>query len=382
MIPFHDLSREHSELCEEIDMAVKYVCRSGWFILGKQLEEFEEKFAEYIGNGVYAIGVGSGTDALHLSLVGAGVEYGDYVITVPNTAVPTISAISLAGATPVFVDIDPRNYGMDPIFLRDTLIKEKKRLGKRLKAIIPVHIYGQSVDMDPILDVAREFGITVIEDACQAHGAEYKGRKVGSIGDYGAFSFYPSKNLGGYGDGGIILTNDTEKAQRLKMLRNYGQEKRYYHKLKGFNSRLDEIQAAILAVKIKYLDKWNNRRREIADFYTKYINNPMVSKPIEMGYARHVFHLYVIRHPDRENFRAYLEQKGIDTLIHYPVPIHLQEAYNEFKGLKGKFPITEKFMSEIISLPIFPQLKNDEVKKIVNMINGYSKGTVSNLGKN
>lgn len=373
MIPFGDLSREYQEISEELDRAIKDVCQNGWFILGKKVEEFEAGFAEYIDNNVHAVGVGSGTEALHLSLVASGVEHGDYVITVPNTAVPTGSAISLAGGKPLFVDVDPISFNLDPVLLRSTIIKEKNRLGKKLKAVIPVHLYGQSADMDPILDIAKEFELKVIEDACQAHGAEYKGRKVGSLGDYAAFSFYPSKNLGAYGDGGIVLTKSDREAQKLKMLRNYGQEKKYYHKIIGFNSRLDEIQAAILIIKMKYLDKWNNRRREIANYYTKYISNQLISKPSEMPYARHVFHLYVIRHSNREAFCAYLKREGVSTIIHYPVPIHLQEAYKDIGYLQGSFPVAEKIAKEIVSLPIFPQLKDEEVKRIVELINSYEE---------
>lgn len=372
MIPFGDLSREYQELSEETNNAIQDVCKKGWFVLGLYGEDFEKAFAEYIGGDVYAVGVGSGTEALHLALVAAGVEYGDYVITVPNTAVPTASAISFAGATPVLVDIDPDSYNMDPVHLRDVVSKEKRRLGRRLKAIIPVHLYGQSADMDPILEVAREFDLKMIEDACQAHGTEYRGRKVGSLGDYAAFSFYPSKNLGAYGDGGIILTRDRAEAQKLKMLRNYGQERRYYYKIKGFNSRLDELQAAILITKLKYLDTWNERRRKIAEFYTKNIKNPHIMKPYEMSYGRHVFHLYVIRYPERDKFLSYLKEKGVNTIIHYPIPIHLQEAYKELKYPGGSFPVAEKYATEIISLPMFPQLKDEELITITELINDYA----------
>lgn len=371
MIPFGDLSREYQELSEELINAIQDVCKKGWFVLGTQGEHFEKAFAEYIGGDVYAVGVGSGTEAIHLALVAAGVEYGDYVITVPNTAVPTVSAISFAGATPVLVDVDPGSYNMDTAQLRDVVRFEKSRLGRRLKAVIPVHLYGQSADMDTILEVAAEFDLKVIEDACQAHGAEYKGHKVGSLGDYAAFSFYPSKNLGAYGDGGIVLTKDSAEAQKLKMLRNYGQERRYYHTIKGFNSRLDEMQAAILLAKLKYLDTWNRRRMEMADFYTENIKNPSVTKPAEMAYGRHVFHLYVIRHPHRDALRSCLEEKGISTVIHYPVPIHLQEAYKDLGYKAGSFPVAEKCASEVVSIPMFPQLKDEELEAIVEAINNF-----------
>jgi len=371
MIPFGDLRREYQDLSGELTQAIQGVCKKGWFVLGEQCKRFEKAFAEYIGGGVHGIGVGSGTEALHLALVASGIGHGDYVITVPNTAVPTASAISFAGAIPVFVDIEPDSYTMDPVQLRDTLVREKKRLGKKLKAVIPVHLYGQSAYIDDILDVANEFALQVIEDACQAHGAEYKGRKVGSFGDYAAFSFYPSKNLGAYGDGGIIVTRDSAEAKKLKMLRNYGQETRYHHKIKGFNSRLDELQAKILMVKLQYLDEWNARRREIADFYSNNIENPLVSKPHEMAYGKHVFHLYPIRHPERDALRRYLKRNGVNTMIHYPVPIHLQKAYSYLGYSKGSFPIAETFAKETLSLPIFPQLRHDEINTVVNLINEY-----------
>jgi len=371
MIAFGDLRREYTDLSGEIDEAIRSVCRNGWFVLGKKVEEFEAAFAGYIGGGVHAVGVGSGTEAIHLGLVAAGVGNGDYVITVPNTAVPTVSAINLAGAIPLLVDIDPLSYTMDPSLLRDLVKKEKKQLGSRLKAIVPVHLYGQSAHMEPILDVAKEFDLKLVEDACQAHGALYQGGKAGSIGDYAAFSFYPSKNLGAYGDGGMVLTRDADEAKKLKMLRNYGQEKRYFHRIKGFNSRLDELQAAILLVKLKYLDRWNARRREIARIYSDNIRNLQIAKPQEMPYGRHVFHLYVIRHPRRTDLQAYLEHEGVQTVIHYPVPIHLQEAYHDLGYGKRSFPVAEQCAEEILSLPIFPQLRDEEIQRVAELINHF-----------
>lgn len=371
MIAFGDLRREYMELSVEIDEAVRSVCRDGWFVLGRKVEEFEAAFAGYIGDGVHAVGVGSGTEAIHLALVASGVGIGDYVITVPNTAVPTVSAISLAGAIPLLVDIDPDSYTMDPSLLRDLAQKEKKRLGNRLKAIVPVHLYGQSAPMEPIAEIAKEFDLNVIEDACQATGALYHGRKVGSLGDYAAFSFYPSKNLGAYGDGGMVLTKDPDDARKLKMLRNYGQEKRYYHPIKGINSRLDELQAAILLVKLKYLDRWNSRRREIARIYSEKISTEQARKPKEMSYGRHIFHLYVIRHARRADLQTYLEQEGVQTMIHYPVPIHMQEAYRDLGYGHGSFPIAEKCADEVLSLPIFPQLRDEEVMRVAKLIDHF-----------
>ena len=371
MIAFGDLRREYNELSGEIDEAIRGVCRNGRFVLGKKVEEFEAAFAGYIGDAVHAVGVGSGTEAIHLCLVASGVGNGDYVITVPNTAVPTVSAISLSGAIPLMVDIDPESYTMDPSLLMDMVKKEKKRLGSRLKAIVPVHLYGQSAPMEPIVEIAKEFDIRVIEDACQAHGALYHERKVGSLGDYAAFSFYPSKNLGAYGDGGMVLTKDPDEARKIKRLRNYGQEKRYYHRIKGFNSRLDELQAAILLVKLKYLDQWNSRRRGIAHIYSEQITAVHAGKPKEMSYGKHAFHLYVIRHPRREDLRAYLEQGGVQTLIHYPVPIHLQEAYRDLGYGKHSFPVAENCAEEILSLPIFPQLRDEEVLRVAKLIDHF-----------
>ena len=372
MIPFGDLRREYSVLSRELNKVIPNVLKSGWFILGKYVEEFEKAFADYIHKEVYAVGVGSGTEALHLALVASGVQPGDFVITVPNTAVPTVSAISFSGAKPLLVDIHPDTYNMDPIKLRKRVVKEKRRLGGKLKAIIPVHLYGQSADMEPIIEIAKEFELKVIEDACQAHGAEYKGKKVGWFGDYACFSFYPSKNLGAYGDGGMILTKNPEDAQKLKMLRNYGQEKRYVHKIKGFNSRLDEIHAAILLFKLKYLERWNKRRREIASLYNQYIKNPRVIKPIEVPYGKHVFHLYIIRHPQRDRLQSYLKQNSVETAIHYPVPIHLQEAYKDLPYSPGDFPTTEKVSKGILSLPIFPYLRDQEVETVSNLINRFN----------
>ena len=372
MIPFGDIKRDYEELSAEINAAVADVLRSGWFVLGRSGEQFEQVFADYIGGNVYAAGVGSGTEALHLAMVATGVEHGDYVITVPNTAVPTVSAISFAGATPLLTDIDPVTYTIDTAKLKELVVREKKRLGHRLKAIMPVHLYGQSADMSPVLDMAREFELTVIEDACQAHGAEYKGNRVGSIGDYGCFSFYPSKNLGAYGDGGIITTTNPDEAEKLKMLRNYGQEKRYYHTIKGFNSRLDEIQAAILLKKIQHLDTWTERRRDIAALYTSKIINDAIVKPVEAADRKHVYHLYVIRHPERDRLQTYLQDNGVQTVIHYPVPIHLQKAYKDLGYSEGDFPAAEKAAKEIISLPCFPQLSDEEINKVADLINNFN----------
>ena len=318
MIPSVDLKRQYESIKPEIDGAIAQVFSDSWFILGKQGESFETEFSGYLG-ARYAIGVGSGTEALHLALVAAGVDRGDEVITVPNSAAFTASAISFANATPVFVDIDKDHYTMDPSLI-------EKAITPRTKAIIPVHLFGQSADMDPILAIAKKHRLKVIEDACQAHGAEYKGKKVGTIGDAGCFSFYPSKNLGCYGDGGMIVTDNAEMANRLKLLRNGGQEKRYYHLIKGFNSRLDEIHAAVLRVKLKHLNRWNAQRAALARIYDEKITNPLIIKPITAGYGKPVHHLYIIRTRSRNALQEHLTARGVQTLIHYPIPIHRQDA--------------------------------------------------------
>ncbi|MCL4460021.1 MAG: DegT/DnrJ/EryC1/StrS family aminotransferase [Chloroflexi bacterium] len=364
MIPFGDLRRQYAAIHSEIQGALEGVLERGWFILGEQVTAFEEEWAAYCGT-KYAIGVGSGTEALHLALLACRVGPGDEVITVPNTAVPTVSAISFAGARPVFVDIDPRSYTMDLSLLPACI-------GPRTKAIIPVHLFGQAADMDPIMAVAREYNLKVIEDACQAHGAEYKGKRVGSIGDVNCFSFYPSKNLGAYGDGGAVVTNDAELAEKLRLLRNYGQEKRYYHAIKGFNSRLDEMQAAILRVKLAKLDKWNERRRELANLYEDMLTDTDIICPSEMPYTRHVYHLYVIRSPARDYLQKHLLQCGIGTAIHYPLPVHLQPAYADLGlGLKS-FPIAEQYATQILSLPMYPELKEEEVAQVAQAIGSFS----------
>lgn len=360
MIPISDLSKQYTDIKNEIDAAILGTLKSGWFILGPRVAAFEKEFAAYCG-AKFAVGVGSGTEALHLSLVAAGVKEGDEVITVANTAVPTVCAITFANAKPVFVDIDPVSFNMDPSLL-------KKKISKKTKAIIPVHLFGQPAHMDPILKIAKEHGLCVIEDACQAHGTEYKGKKAGTLGDMGCFSFYPSKNLGCYGDGGMVITDNAKLAEKVWLLRNYGQKQRYHHVTKGFNSRLDEMQAAVLSVKLKHLDKWNRRRRKIASLYNSLLEGSKVSIPVEMEYSKHNYHLYVIRCEKRDGLQAHLKKKGIQANIHYPIPIHLQKAYKELKIRKGSLPITEKYALQILSLPLFPELKDEEIKYVADTV--------------
>lgn len=360
-VPFGALSRQYLSIKPEIDQAIHSVLDSGWFILGEHVQNFESKFANYCGC-PYGVSVGSGTEALHLGLVACGVRTGDEVITVANTCVPTISAISFSGANPVFVDVIPDSYTMDPDQI-EAKITDKTRV------ILPVHLYGQSADMDPILLIAQKYNLKVVEDCAQAHGTTYKTKKTGSMGDVGCFSFYPSKNLGAFGDGGMVVTHNKEISQKLIMLRNYGQNRRYYHKIKGYNSRLDEIQAAILHTKLSYLDSWNTRRRDIARYFKENITNRHINHPKEMGYGSHIFHLFIIRVANRDKLEKHLRERGIGTAIHYPIPVHLQKAYSDLCLPKGTLPQTEKISNQILSLPIYPELTEDEVEYIVQVVN-------------
>jgi dTDP-4-amino-4,6-dideoxygalactose transaminase len=368
MIPFFDLKSQYRSIAGELKEAIEDTLESGWFVLGAKLKAFEEEFASFTSVR-YAVGVGSGTDALTLALRAVGVKENDEVVTVPNTAIPTVSAIRDAGASPLFVDIDPDTFTMDPALLEELLIKKAKE-GTGVKAIIPVHLYGQPADMDEILGLAEKFGALVIEDACQAVSAEYKGRKVGSMGAAGAFSFYPSKNLGAYGDGGIVVTDDQEVFRKLKLLRNYGQSDRYHSVIEGTNSRLDDLQAAVLSVKLRHLGGWTERRRSLAALYDKLLDPQVVRIPKEADYSRSVYHLYVVRHPERDRLQSFLQEKGVSTLIHYPIPIHLQEAYLRLNLAPGTYPVAEKSAEEVLSLPIYPELKEADVELVAALING------------
>lgn len=360
MIPPIDLKAEYRTLKRQIDEAVQEVLASGWFILGSQVQAFEEEFAAYC-EVQYGIGVGNGTDAIELALRAGGVGPEHEVITVPNTAVFTTLAITATGATPVLVDIDPVTYTMDPS-------KLEAAIASRTKAIVPVHLYGQPADMDPILEIARRYNLLVIEDACQAHGARYKGRRVGSLGDAGCFSFYPTKNLGGYGDGGAVVTNNPEIAEQVRLLRNGGQKDRYHHVLVGRNSRLDELQAAILRVKLPYLDSWNEARRKHAHLYTDLLQSSAVTTPAEATYASHVYHLYVVRSQRRDELMARLREHEVGVQIHYPIPVHLQQAYRSLEMQEGDFPVAEKSAREIMSLPIYFGLQPSAVHVVVNTL--------------
>ena len=365
---FSGVLEQYSTIKEEVNAAIQKVLTSGWYILGREVEAFEREFAAYCGV-KYVVGCASGTEAICLALMALGIKCGDEVITVANTAVPTISAISMVGATPVFVDVDDD-------FLMD-VTQVERRITEHTKVIMPVHLYGQMADMDNLLAIARQHHLKIIEDACQAHGAEYKGRKAGAWGEMGCFSFYPTKNLGCYGDGGAVTTNSRELYELLVMLRNYGQKQRYYHAIKGINSRLDEIQAAILRVKLKHLEKWNAKRSQLAEQYTRALQDRLRC-PIQKPHRRHVYHLYVIRTKERERLITFLSETGIETLIHYPVPVHLQEAYRDLGYKLGELPQTELMMNEILSLPIHPEMSPEQVTYVCDKMIEHSNRSREN----
>jgi dTDP-4-amino-4,6-dideoxygalactose transaminase len=372
LVPFLDLTRQYKRIEEEILSAQRRVLEKGRFILGDEVSAFEEEFARYCGV-PYGVGVGSGTDALYLALRAAGIGEGDEVITVSHSFIATAYAISLTGAKPVFVDIDPEVYTLDPNALETFLKKRKAKEGRRrkVKAILPVHLYGHPAEMDAIMDIAERYDLIVIEDACQAHGAEYHGKKVGSFGLFGCFSFYPTKNLGAYGDGGMVVTDRKKLYEMLRLLRCYGEKKKYQHILRGGNSRLDEIQAAILRVKLKYLDQWNGERRKRAQTYKRMLENAEVICPVEKEKARHVYHLFVIRAKKRNSLQMFLKKSGIETLIHYPISIHLQKAYKELRYHRRDLPVTERCAREVLSLPFFPELTSEEMEKVQEQIKNF-----------
>lgn len=369
MIPFIDLRAEYFSIQTEIDDAIRRVFNRGQFILGENVQLFEQEFASYCGTS-FAVGVASGTEALQLSLIACDVKAGDEVITVANTAAPTALAVTMIGARPVFVDIDPETCTINPALI-------EKAITDRTKAIIPVHLYGCAASLDPILKIAKQAKLHVIEDACQAHGAELNGRKVGTIGELGCFSFYPTKNLGAYGDGGIIVTQNKNLYEKIKMLRNLGQSKKYDHQLLGFNSRLDEIQAAILRVKLRYLNEWNKMRTNLATLYSKSLQTVALKLPANPSYCSRVYHLYVIHTKNRTRLQQYLRNAGIDTQIHYPTPLHLQEAFKYLGMQQGSLPFTERSAQEVLSLPLYPQLSAESVQQIASYISNLLLKEVS-----
>jgi len=358
-----DLTKQYELLKEELHDSIEKVLKSGQFILGANVKTLEDEIAQYTGN-KYGIGVANGTDALVLTLDALGIGPGDEVITSPFTFFASAECISRVGARPVFVDIDPLTYCMDV-----NQIEEK--ITERTKAIIPVHIFGQMVDMDPILAIAEKYGLYVIEDACQAIGASYKGKPAGSMGIAGCFSFFPTKNLGCYGDGGMVITSDEELAGKIRLLRAHGSPKKYYHERLGYNSRLDEIQAAILRVKLRYLDKWNEARRQKAAVYTEAFKDLPVKTPYEAPYGRHVYHLYVMATSERDALSNYLKQKGIGCGIYYPLPLHLQPVYKELGYNKGDFPVAEKLCEEALAIPLYPELEEEKQQYIIQTIREF-----------
>ena len=358
-VPLVDLRAQYGSLREEVLAAVSGVLESGRFVLGPEVEAFEREFAAHCG-AAEAVGTSSGTSALHVALLAAGVGPGDEVITVPFTFVATAAAIGYTGAKPVFVDIDPEAFTMDPALIEAAITP-------RTRAIVPVHLYGQPADLGPILQVARARGLRVIEDACQAHGAEYGCRRVGALGDAGCFSFYPGKNLGACGEGGAVVTNDPELARTMRSLRSWGEERRYHHQVKGFNYRLEELQAAILRVKLRHLEDWTEARRGHARRYDELLAE-VVATPREMPYARHVYHVYAIRTPERERVREALAAGGIQTGIHYPVPVHLQPAWAELGHRRGDFPVSERAADEVLSLPMYAELPEAVPARVAEML--------------
>ena len=360
MIPVVDLKAQYRSIKSEIDEAVLRVLESAQFILGDDVGAFEREFAEFCRAGE-AIAVNSGTSALHLALLAAGVGQGDEVITVPFTFVATIAAIEYAGARPVLVDIDPKTYTIDPALITPAITA-------RTKAIMPVHLYGQVADMDPILELARSRGLIVIEDAAQAHGAEYKGRRAGSMGDLAGFSFYPGKNLGAYGEGGAVVTNNAAHARRIRMLRNWGGERRYEHVIRGFNYRMDAVQGAILRVKLRHLEAWTEARRRHAAEYARRLEGTGVLTPYAAPDRRHVYHCYTLRVPGRDAVRAHLDRAGIHTGVHYPIPVHLQPAYSDLGYRRGDFPVAEAAAAEVLSLPMFPELREDQIAAVTDAL--------------
>ena len=377
VVPFFDLTRQYKKIKSEILSATQRVYEKGRFILGEEVSAFEKAFSHYCWVR-YGVGVGSGTDALYLALKAAGIGEGDEVVTVANSFVATALAVSYTGAKPLFIDIDPKAYTMDPNSLELLLKREKaKKSGQKIRAVLPVHLYGHPADMDSIMEIANRYDLVVIEDACQAHGAKYGRRKVGSLGAMGCFSFYPTKNLGGYGDGGMVVTDHQKYDRKLRLLRCYGERKKYQHILKGHNSRLDEIQAALLRVKLKHLDQWNEERRRKARLYTRMLSPLGLVCPSEKKGVRHVYHLYAIKMRKRDAVQAFLKKRGIETLIHYPIPIPLEKAYQEMGYRRGDFPLTDQWSRKILSLPFFPEMKESEMEEVAQQIKMFLAGNKS-----
>lgn len=358
IIPAFELKKQYEMLRPELDEIVKRILAGGSYILGEEVAAFEKEFAEYC-QASHAVGVASGTDSLQLALMACGVSAGDEVVAPSHTAVATIAAIEMTGARPVLVDIDLSRYTLDPARIA-------KAITPKTRAIIPVHLYGCPADMDSILEIAREKNLFVIEDASQAHGATIAGRRVGSLGHIAAFSFYPTKNLGAFGDGGAVVTNDPRLAEKVHLLRQYGWKERYISQVKGLNSRLDELQAGILRVKLRRLEEWNQRRRHLASLYVDLLSDSDLTLPPQPPDLEPVFHQFVVRHPRRDALREHLKSQGIHTLVHYPVPVHLQPAYADLGLGRGSLPNSEQAADEVLSLPLYPELTEDQVGRVAN----------------
>lgn len=359
-VPYLDLKAQYQGIKQEIDAAIARVLETSQFVLGAEVAEFEKEFAAYCGTSD-CIAVNSGTSALHLALLAAGIGPGDEVITVPFTFVASVAAILYAGARPVLVDIEPRSFNMDPNAIEAAITA-------RTKAILPVHLYGQTADMDPILDIAKRHGLVVIEDAAQAHGAKYKGRPAGSISGIACFSFYPAKNLGAYGEGGAVTTSNPEYARKVRMLRDWGQDRKYHHMLRGFNYRMEGFQGAILRVKLRHLESWTQARRAVAAKYDELLQDAAIERPAQMPWARHVYHLYTVRVEDRDGLRRALHAEGIQTAVHYAIPAHLQPAYADLGYRKGAFPQSEAASNHVLSLPIYPELSVQAITEVASAV--------------
>jgi dTDP-4-amino-4,6-dideoxygalactose transaminase len=360
VIPFVDLRAQYHSIKSEVDAAVLATIESCQFTLGSEVAKFEEEFAAY-QQSKFGAGVNTGTSALHLALLAANIGAGDEVITVPFTFVASVAAIYYTGAKAVFVDIDPKTYTMDPA-------KIEAAITPRTKAILPVHLYGQPADMDPIMAIEKKHNLIVVEDACQAHGAEYKGKRVGSIGDFGAFSFYPGKNLGAYGEGGFVTMQNPDFNRTVRMLRDWGAEKKYQHVLKGYNYRLEGIQGAVLRVKLKYLEKWTEARRAAATHYGKLFEGSGIPTPYVAPNVRHVYHIYAIRTGARAQWQEALNAKGVQTGIHYPIPVHMLPAYADLGYKQGQFPHSEAAANEVLSLPMFPEITREQCEAVATAV--------------
>jgi dTDP-4-amino-4,6-dideoxygalactose transaminase len=381
-VPFLDLKAQYKQIEHEVVPLVTEAMENGMFIGGPNVEGFEKEFAEFC-NSKYCIGVNSGTDALRFALMAAGVGPGDEVITVPNTFIATTEAISQVGATPVFVDIDKQTCNMDPNKLNEFLEREcsfnestskliNQSTNRQVRSAIPVHLYGQTVDMDAILEIAQKYNLVVIEDACQAHGAKYKNKEAGSMATAGCFSFYPGKNLGAYGEGGAVVTQDEKIASEIRMIRDHGQNKKYFHTMEGYNGRLDAIQAAVLRVKLKRLADWNKARNDNAAYYNELLADvPGVEFARVADFAESVYHLYVIMVDDRDALQKFLGEKGIATGLHYPLPLHMQKAYKHLGYKEGDFPITERAAKRLLSLPMYPELTRDQITYVADSVKEF-----------